>query len=472
MDETINKRINARRLSIISFSLLSSWKLSYPFQGQILHSLMKQCCLNSEAFLLSGIIAQISGLLLCGFFVKSINQAKQWLIVSFVFCITVSGMFFFPATNLWLPVIIGLGFISGVFVAAWGFFCQIHTPKKNRMKTAADVLIYSNILMILINVVTIYINLRVGLATGILMLLLGLPFAIVLPTKAKDTEVKVNLNQDNPINIMKPLVFLCLLIVVITINSGLMYQVIIPSYNSLEWLTSWYWALPYITALYVMRNLPQNTKRTYILYIALAMIAFAFMTFMSNNRSIFNYLLVNTLMMGACGIFDLFWWSILGELLDFHDNPAKVFGIGLSANLLGVLLGLHIGKVMTSTEIQSLNPLMLSMAVVIISFLILPPLHKSLSSLMEDHAFLKSFFERPVSVQEETKNQYKKFNGLSERESQVASLLLQRKTYKMIAEELFISDNTVKYYVKNIYSKYHVQSRAELIESILGNKNQ
>ena len=91
---------------------------------------------------------------------------------------------------------------------------------------------------------------------------------------------------------------------------------------------------------------------------------------------------------------------------------------------------------------------------------------------MEDHAFLKSFFEMPVSVQEETENIYKKFNRLSERESQVASLLLQRKTYKMIAEELFISENTVKYYVKNIYSKYHVQSRAELIESILGNKNQ
>ncbi len=60
-----------------------------------------------------------------------------------------------------------------------------------------------------------------------------------------------------------------------------------------------------------------------------------------------------------------------------------------------------------------------------------------------------------------------RFENLSERESQVASLLIQRKTYKMIAEELFISENTVKYYVKNIYSKYQVQSRAELIETIV-----
>ena len=44
-------------------------------------------------------------------------------------------------------------------------------------------------------------------------------------------------------------------------------------------------------------------------------------------------------MLGACGIFDLFWWSILGEMLDYSDNPAQPFGIGLSANVFGVLCG-------------------------------------------------------------------------------------------------------------------------------------
>jgi DNA-binding NarL/FixJ family response regulator len=58
------------------------------------------------------------------------------------------------------------------------------------------------------------------------------------------------------------------------------------------------------------------------------------------------------------------------------------------------------------------------------------------------------------------------FESLSERERQVASLLLQRKTYKMIAGELFISENTVKYYVKNIYSKLGIRSREELIDIV------
>nr|HPL54187.1 helix-turn-helix transcriptional regulator [Bacillota bacterium] len=59
------------------------------------------------------------------------------------------------------------------------------------------------------------------------------------------------------------------------------------------------------------------------------------------------------------------------------------------------------------------------------------------------------------------------FENLSKRESQVASRLLQGKTYRAIAGELYISENTVKYYVKNIYSKFNIQSRMELIEIML-----
>ena len=110
---------------------------------------------------------------------------------------------------------------------------------------------------------------------------------------------------------------------------------------------------------------------------------------------------------------------------------------------------------------------MLALAVVLVSFVILPPLHKSLFSLLEDHAYLKSFYDRPEDLRDQEIKKKIRFENLSERESQVAALLIQRKTYKMIAQELFISENTVKYYVKNIYSKYQVQSRAELIETIV-----
>lgn len=49
-----------------------------------------------------------------------------------------------------------------------------------------------------------------------------------------------------------------------------------PAFANIEWLTSWYWALPYIAALFVMRNLPRRINRTYILYAAIAMIGLSF----------------------------------------------------------------------------------------------------------------------------------------------------------------------------------------------------
>jgi len=52
---------------------------------------------------------------------------------------------------------------------------------------------------------------------------------------------------------------------------------------------------------------------------------------------------------------------------------------------------------------------------------------------------------------------------LSKREWEVVKLLLQGKSNKLIASGLGISDRTVEFHLKNIYSKYQVSSRIELI---------
>lgn len=52
---------------------------------------------------------------------------------------------------------------------------------------------------------------------------------------------------------------------------------------------------------------------------------------------------------------------------------------------------------------------------------------------------------------------------LSEREKEVVKYLLQGKSNKLIAVSLGISDRTVEFHLKNIYIKYQVNSRVELI---------
>jgi DNA-binding NarL/FixJ family response regulator len=59
--------------------------------------------------------------------------------------------------------------------------------------------------------------------------------------------------------------------------------------------------------------------------------------------------------------------------------------------------------------------------------------------------------------------QKKQHNELTERENEVLNLLSKGKSYASIAEELFLSINTIKTHVKNIYEKLQVSSKEELI---------
>lgn len=58
-------------------------------------------------------------------------------------------------------------------------------------------------------------------------------------------------------------------------------------------------------------------------------------------------------------------------------------------------------------------------------------------------------------------------HNLTEREQEVLSRLCEGKSYKMIASELFIDINTVKFHIRNIYRKLEVNSKGEAIAKAL-----
>ena len=97
----------------------------------------------------------------------------------------------------------------------------------------------------------------------------------------------------------------------------------------------------------------------------------------------------------------------------------------------------------------------------------LPPLHKRLTGLLKNHVYLTALAEMPVQEQTERITELNITEQLTETENKVASLLIQGKTYKAIADELCVSENTIRSHVKSIYSKAGVTSKAELINLIL-----
>ena len=60
--------------------------------------------------------------------------------------------------------------------------------------------------------------------------------------------------------------------------------------------------------------------------------------------------------------------------------------------------------------------------------------------------------------------------NLTAQEKKILQLLVQGKSYKMIASELFVAMDTVKTHVSNIYAKLHVHSGTEAVSLALRNK--
>jgi DNA-binding NarL/FixJ family response regulator len=61
-------------------------------------------------------------------------------------------------------------------------------------------------------------------------------------------------------------------------------------------------------------------------------------------------------------------------------------------------------------------------------------------------------------------------NELTNRETEVLTQLCKGKSYRMIAEALFISEETVRRHIKNIYKKLEVSSKSEAVAKALKEK--
>jgi DNA-binding CsgD family transcriptional regulator/MFS family permease len=464
-----HKLLNSRRLSIAGFSFLFAYILSFLFEGQVLYSLLDLRGTYAGRYILTAIIAHFAGLFTCGLFVKFLGGAKKIILGGMSLCLVATVPFFFAPSSLWLGGLIISGYFSGSAVAAWGFFLSAFTPKNERIKSCADVLIYSNLLMIAVNVVAMNCSPFIGLSLAMLCLVIGIAFIWMLEV-GQENEQNKTLKSNTQAGIKNPLMLLCLFIFIITINSGLMYQVMNPAFAHLTGLVSWYWAVPYIVALAIMRNLPMKAKRSRILYIGMAMIMGAFISFMLLGRNTTHYLIVDTLMLGACGIYDLFWWSILGEMLEYSYNPSQTFGIGLSANVFGVLCGGVLGMAVTSMGLPSAEIAVIALTVVCVTLVMLPPLNHQLVLLLKSHAYLAAYDNMSQSQQTDIVRQIKTLDPLTVREQEVLHLILSGKSNREIAGALFISESTVKTHARNIFSKYDVGSRAELISTLLKNQ--
>ncbi|MGI6318229.1 MAG: hypothetical protein ACOX1J_05785 [Dethiobacteria bacterium] len=189
------KVVNNRIFSITGFSLLFAYLLSFLFEGQVLYSMLAYHNVKDSAYILAAIVAHFVGLFSCGYLIKSPTAAKYMMLGSMGVCLIATTPFFFAPSVLWAAGLIVSGYAGGCAVASWGYFLKAFTPKNQRIKSCADVLIYSNIIMIAVNVVAINLSPFIGLILSIFCLVAGTAFIWALPAGTEEIY-RSNVGQD------------------------------------------------------------------------------------------------------------------------------------------------------------------------------------------------------------------------------------------------------------------------------------
>lgn len=163
-----------RAVTVAAFSCLLAYLLSFVFEGQVLYSTVEAYNTRSNTYIIVAIIAHFVGLFSCGFFIKTIIMSKYTMIIGMAVCLIATLPFLFVPSVLWFVGLVTAGYAGGCAVVAWSFLLKRFTPKNERIKSCADVLIFSNIIMIAINVITINLSHTLGVFFSMLCLALGI----------------------------------------------------------------------------------------------------------------------------------------------------------------------------------------------------------------------------------------------------------------------------------------------------------
>ncbi len=443
---------NNRIASIIIISLLGAWIVSIPYEGQLFYTLAEHFNIESNEMLNLSLAMQVAGLILGGIFIRTAKIAKKILVLALPACILCTVTFFFPSYSVWMVTLTACSMIAGISITASGHLFRNCITYENRFRTVALILINITALKMVINNIALYVSIQAAIAFTVITL----AAAWLLTMKTGIQESKTAAREYDKKTGIKALSLLFLFIAIITINFGIMTQAINPKYDS-SIFSSWYSLLPYAGAALIMRRLKSADDRSTMLYVAVGMIGLGFILFLSLDYSVSSYLIVNTIMMAAWAISDVFWWSILVEMLEMIKNHAAILSVGFSAVMIGVLLG----KITANAELANANTSLstVAMAVICITLIILPVLHKLLSKMIKKNAVISIADVNMLSFPDSAE-------ALTEREKEVATLLLKGRTYKLIAAELYLSENTVKTHVKNIYSKLNIKTKSELFNYI------
>ncbi len=152
-----NKVQKKHLLFVVGFSLPFAYVLSFLFEGRVLYSVLDSFDIYFPNYIFATIVMHFLGLFLCGWFIKTQIIIQRVMFSSIIFCFIATLPFLFLPSIFWGIGLIFSGFSGGCLMSSLGYFLKKYIKKEKRLKTIADILILSNLFMIIIYLVDLYL---------------------------------------------------------------------------------------------------------------------------------------------------------------------------------------------------------------------------------------------------------------------------------------------------------------------------
>jgi len=451
-----------RSFVLLSNPLYFGWLLAFPYYGPVFNAAAPATLVEEYSLFL--LFAVVHGLtyLLGGLFINKTRACLKMMSASLIATIVTNVLLFLPYDILWIPAMALFGFFSSLYVLGWCCFYSLFIPNNGRLKLMAAIIIWGNVIFVIFNLLSSFLHAQAVLVLSLLPLigagvvLIGFNFPYLQNSKEIDKRVPVSRSF---------LAIICLFVFALYLNGGLMFKVILPSLDAQVPFAFYYRFVLYILVLMIMYVYGEQLQRYFPIYMAVALLGLAFVSFALISELVAGFILTVGLLEAAFAMLDLFLWVTLGSLAFLYKAPFIFFGFAIAANLGGIILGDLFGGILlrSGESIRLITAIFASLSIFIV-FLVVPWLSRhideKLPGLLEGNARQYSL---SGGILENLEAHLMPGEKLTPREIEITILIIKGYTNKDIASKLFVSPNTVKTHLRNIYNKFGVSKKKELV---------
>ena len=449
----------------VLIALYFGWFLSFPYFGKAFKNVSESLAVDSGQLTLIFILFHALGFLIGGIFLKETTLWKGLILYSLPILLGLNLLLFFLPSELWVPVFALIGLVSSPFILGWSVvYSTFNTAEKIRLYALG--LAMAQAIVLFIAYLSSFLN------PTVLLLLIMLPLAVTLIYSIFNiSELDDNLMPGKSLAFKHP-TFLVIIFFIFTFllhfACGLMFFVYEDSFTVMDsspFAINFFSYIPYLLACLLIYYFSHTIKLRLLVFMAVSLFGLAFVYFAMFKNTAPGFYLNTSVNEIAVVSLSIFYWVMQGNLALEYKMPYRFFGFGFFTTLFGVFAGGALGTyLLSSADFSRITAALYAITAIFITLLAIPwlldKIGGNLLGVME-----KDDLSPPLDPLAELAAIYKTA-GLTEREIDIADQLYQGHANRVIAKNLFITENTLKTHLQKIYRKFNVRSKSELISRL------